>query len=887
MSVDFFLLVMRFLIPIFLLVVLAPFSQGAQLELLQWREGALHPVGQAVLEGEPKLEGSLPHLKVTVVPEKVGPFSQWKVGLHHTGNEVERVVLRIRVKTGQTPGIFWDGYHLHEAPKEPIVPTTKRYRFPLIAFLAGGRAQIAGFAPGNLSSRFERSMLLEEGKGEMVWDAYLALHPGQKDEQVLLTGELAACADYTEVVEAYYLAYPSWFLPVEGADSRLYGVGGFLRSRAETRDLQMEEARRFRLDWEWYYAPFQRAGAIMPDRSIWDSSYGYNLEQNLGIYDQMDGPEGWRNYHQTRIEAGDRTTAIFYYYLQQYASVDLLKERFPDSFWIDKKGNRVSPTFGWIKPHLWVQFAWPGETSYGEKLREDLAKVWESFPIAGYALDCVIGDTPYYGEALPKERGKAFDNDGKIFAVEGIAIARNLDFTHSLPPRKDGQRPASISNEAMTYHGIFFTDAMMHEKPPFERADLLPLRRLLTGQKPVYWWAGSYRLDSTLNWENITRDEFVGAAGGALDYVILCSLRYGGVPAVFMATGYRKVRGWLPRLIELQRAGWRAATYTKVPEAYRPPLGDPYAAAATLWISRFGSGEESWIVASSPKRERKEVPLEIATQRFSGKQLLYLDVKATPTRNEVSPTGTTVKVVLADHEPVLLKAVAEVESREPLALTLSFKGDALTGVTLRLQYEGKGKVRVRFIGEEAWRTLDAAAPVAERVTAPLYRFEPDEQWVEELELGNEEESLAAIVVAAEDRDELEAQVMQLAHYWEYYQMRQKAPASALASVHTARNPALGAKIVASLDDPAARQAATVFLVGKGARAMAAQEKGKDLIGSQVKEGQRLVYVEPGAQSEEWLWGEFLERLDRRFPYIGVLEHSPMHKHHQLEGTVFE
>ncbi len=863
----------------------------ARLEIFRWQAGKLEKLGETALENKPQATLSTPHLQVQIHGETRNALRQWSVKIANGGEDMERLVLRVKVPTGKPGGHFWDGFELHSSPGSSSRPKTTRYRFPAAAYLAENSARVVGFAPDNLSSRFERSWEVKEGEGTLIWDAYLALHPSQEDVQTFITGKLIDCNIYPEVIEAYYLAYPDWFRPVAGADKRLYGAGGFFRSSGETRDIQSEEARRRHLDWEWCYAPFQRVGATVPDPSTWSPKMGFNVEETQSIYNEPGGLEAWTKYNTERFRAGNKTSGMFYYYLQQYCDVDLLKTRFTDSFWIDAKGKAVSPTFGWIKTGLWVQFAWPGETLYGKHLRRDLAKAWEMFDISGFALDCVIGDVGYYGEALPRENGKAFDDTGKVFVSEGVAIAKNIDYTHQLPARPDGQRAASISNEPVTYHGIFHADAMMHEKPPYERADLLPLRRLMAGQKPFYWWSGGYRAESTLNWENLSREDFGEAFQGAIDYVILTSLRFGGVPVVFLADGLPEVRRWIPRFIELQRAGWRAATFTRIPEAFRSENDDPFAPEAKIWVSRYGVKDDTWIVASSPNRKRVAFPLEIETARFGAQGQIYLDEVTASTFNRVSPTATSVDLTLEDHRPVLLKAVAEISSPTPVALKVTRTSTREKGETVVLQstQEWPAGAKVRFIGEQTWRDCPAGMAAMERTTPPPFRFVPDDQWIETIHLGDDKQSAAAILILPEDREKLDTRRLHLTHYWEFYQLRRKAPAGALWSIKKNRNRALSATLASSLDDPALQKAQTIFVMGEGARRLAKENvsHGKDTIGYREENGRCWISVVPGDLDENALWGEFLARLDQRFPFWGALDHGPMFKQHQMEGTVFD
>ncbi len=870
------------------MVLAAPlYGASPRLEVLSWKADALEKAGEHPLEADGAL--TVEGVEVTFRKTRVGAFDQWEVTAANRVPQVKRLVFRVAQPLGGAGGIFWDGAALHPGVHESIHSQDKRHRFPAAAYLKEGQAIVTGFAPENLSSRFESAVNVEAG--ELRWDAYLALHPGQEDRQLLLTGTLPGCRDYTEVVEAFYQAWPNRFRPVEGADARLYGEGGYLWSSDATRDLQQEEARRLKLGWEWYYAPFQRAGAVYPDAATWKQEIGFNLEETPAVYDQPGGPEAWERYNRARISSANETSAVYYYYLQQYADADLLRERFPDAYWLNAEGKPYPKTFGWIKAGLWVQYAWPGETSYGHRLREDLAKAWERLPISGFALDCVIGDIRYYGEALRAEKGKAFDDQGRLYAVEGVALARNLDFTRNLPARPGGMRAASIANEAMTYHGVIHSDALMHEKPPYERADLVPLRRLLLGQKPMYWWKG-FRADSLLNWEQLEPGAFREGLQGMVDYVLLTSLRFGAVPAMFFVHGYPSVGGWVEPLAHLQKAGWRAALYTRLPEAVQPANVNPYGEDAPIWQARYGTAPESWITLSSPTRERQSFPLTIETGRFGCGGAVYVDAVSGKAQGTVSPQESVVEVTLENHRPMVLEKVAEIDAPAPVKVRVERRAPSNREGEIALHFpEGFPKgTRFRFTGETAWREREAQARLP---LPPRVRLQPDSDWVAQVNLGDAKEGRAAILLLPEDRPLLGARATQLAHYLEYYDIRKKAPVGRLYGLAKLRKPALVFPIVESLDAPELSKAETVFIMGPAARRLAGErvarpaKEGETLVCTRQEDGQAWVAALPGPRGENAAWGELLSLLDQRFPYHGGLEPGPMFQRFQMVGQTFE
>ncbi|MBI4024061.1 MAG: hypothetical protein HY360_03715, partial [Verrucomicrobia bacterium] len=565
-------------------------------------------------------------LEIQIQSRSVQALTEWALNAHNQGSAVRRIRLRWRMDAGVRGGDFWDGFGLSRNVVEERVPLGGRYAFPGTAYSAGDRTCLLGYAPQTISSRFARACRVEGGQVVLEWDSFLALHPGQKDAQVFLTALLPSARNYAEAVEQVYRAYPDFFRPIAGADPRIRGEGGYYYSSDAMRLYQLEEARRLGLNWEWCYAPFQKPGDIWPSAPFWDAEKGYSIERTQNDNTRPGSIADWRAHNLRRFEEGNKAAAMFYYYLPQYCETGILTNAFPDAVWRNPDGRPIGSIHGWIKSSIRSQYAWPGETGYGEKLRRDLAAIWSNFPIAGFAMDMTLGDTPYAGEALSRESGKAFDDQGRVFAVEGVAVAGLMKCAHRLPPHSDGRCAAIIANEPVTWLPIFHADAIMHEMPPYDRSDIVPARRLMAGQKPLCWWKG-FRVEQILDWQRLSPAEFKDGLGGIVDYVVLASLRYGAIPPVFFVRGYPEVRAWIPRLRELQRAGWRAASYVKIEGPGDPDTAVPFAENASVWISRYGDEEDSHLVFSAPDAAGFQGRARIETSRFNAGGAVYLEVQ--------------------------------------------------------------------------------------------------------------------------------------------------------------------------------------------------------------------------------------------------------------------
>ena len=828
-------------------------------------QGYGKPISLAVADFGREVEKN--GLIITITSRQLGTLTEWQVEIANRSPEVVRLRVRITETISALGGDFWDGYEVHNSQQKTISPTTSRYVFPAISYIKSRRLLGIGYAPHTVSSRFERSCRVIEGGAELIFDSYLALHPQQHDRIAFIRYASEDADDYTDLVEAVYRAYPQWFRPVAGADERIYGMGGYYWSSHATRKEQREEARRVRLGWEWYYNMYQKAGDFFPSEEFWDQARGYKTESAHAKGDTPGTVADWLAYNHERISAGNQQTALFYYHIQQFCNATLLTEHYPDAEWRDKRGKPSSPVTGWAEAGS-ARYAWPGKSSYGAAIRKDLRKLWDTFPLAGFAHDVTLGDSKYYGPLLAKENGKAFDDDGQVYVVEGVALAHNLDYTHAFPPKPDGRRPATITNEIFTYLPMFHADAGIHEMPPYDRVDLVAPRRLLAGQKAYYWWKG-FRADSLVAWERLDKEQSGEVVTGLVDYLLMMSLRFGTIPAVFYSKGYQDVWDAVPLMRRLQQAGWRAAAYVTVEGI--STQGRPYAQDLPVWISRFGSGTESYIVLSAPERSGYSGKATIRTARFDAPGAVYAALDGTPVENVITQETTTVAVHLAERHPLVLEKIGTLPTGQAslrAKITVAQPGAAQIVSCVPLE---KRSTQLRILDNDGKR-MKLVGNKLERSIAPEFVFLPSREEFAQIRFGDDSARRFAVVVAERDRATHAEEILHLAYYNVYYQTRLSYPDKRLTHLAPLWKTELQIPVIAP-EEMAASPAETFFVIGPAARKQLCPQTptGPAVKSSRLGRKCYIALFPQGKVNESYLLNRLLEELDRTHPWFGVIK----------------
>jgi len=762
-------------------------------------------------------------------------------------------LLRIRLITGagEAGGSFWDGFEYHPDLQKTFIPRFDRYSFPAVSYHYKKGLTFIGFAPWTISSRFTRHCEIKDGQAFIYFDSYVALNPSEKVKSGFVWGKIENALSYTEAVEAFYNAWPEYFRPIQGTDKRLYGAGGYMRSSSDPENreyYQLEDCRRRGFDWEWYYNSYQKAGDFFPSPEYWNEKQGYKAEKSHASCDTPGTVDDWLKNHQYRTLAGNKTSALFYYYMQQYLNCELLKNVFKDSAWTGEDGKPGYKAFNW-GDEGWSEYAWPGKcSSYGAEVRKDLALLWKNLDIAGFALDCVSGDQKYYGQYATSESYRAFDDNGKVFVLEGVAIAYNLDYTHKLPPKPGNKHPASVVNEPYHYLTIFHSDAAIHEMPPFEREDKIAPRKLQLGQKPYFWWT-SFKIKDLLEWDKLTPDDLNKAITGVMDHVIMMSLRYGAVPSVIDSySGFPDMINWKNTFVTLQRAGWRAAPYAWVDGI--PGIETPWAKDAPLWVSRFGDANNSYIVISIPSPSGMKGKLKIYTERFGANGAVYADINGKKTVNYVSADDTVIDFDLKGHEPLVLRKIGKSETGN---------------VSAQISKNDKGDLMMTMIKNNS-------TPVMTYEHAPVrFNPEPKSDWLSKLLISDGKKNYAAIIATEEGFEKAGTPARQLQIYMDYLCGRIARTDQPLFKMIGFFKPALRFPVFAPEAVPPS-EIKTLFAIGNDARKKYFPDISyADTIAyKQLDGGRCIIGFFPGKLDESDLITAFLAELDKYYPFYGVI-----------------
>ena len=839
----------KFLLKSLLLLPLLAFAVTPELQIFELNGGKYRQIARQTLGSNRSFSAKNVNFKVTKITKK--GLDEYAISAKNNGRDIIRLKYRIAMPLPGRGGDFWDGFEFHKALDKDFANTRELYVFPLAVYLKGGRIFFTGLAPQTISARFDNGIDFKRGNGELFFQHYNALYPGENGKFSLISGSGEA-RWYAEAVDKVHRNYPEFFSPVKGHDPRIYGVGGYFFSGPESRMQQLEEARRFGLHWEWYYNCYQRAGDIWPSPQFWSNAMGYKKEIAHAACDTPGTIEQWFQANKLRIDSGMRTTGMFYYYLQQYCNSDIRAKHYPNDRWLKKGGKPGYRAFGWAEEG-WADYSWCGRGGkYAADMRADLAQVWKNLGVAGFALDCALGNTKYYGPHVKNEIERAFDDDGELFAIEGAALAYNMTYTRNLPPR-NGRRATSIINENYTYLPAYYADSAIHEMPPFERIDVLTPRRMMLGYKPMYFWKG-FRIDTYLDWERLSPDEIHEGLSGIVSYTIGASLRFGGIPAVFYELGFYDMIKWRPVLVDLLRKGWRAAPCAEVAGIYE---ADPFSAKAPYWISRYGHGSEAEIVITSTKKSKRTVELVIYTGKFDASGMVYAFADGTPAYNTVYKDRTVVRVPLADHKPMILQPVAV---QKP-----GSKGNAVM-----VSVPGKGK-------QYLWN-----AKLCRYIPAPV-KFEPEA--IAALRPGTAVKTDAAIVAAMPEFKAVDPGADQLKVYFEYYFTRRIRPYHRLHYIGKVWKKDLRMKHFA-VGEAGKVSEKVIFAIGSAARkALLPGVAAQDEVIIRQRGSQTVVGFFPGKCSENEVIQAFLGELDKSYPHFGGMVDSWTTKA-KLFGRVF-
>ena len=484
---------------------------------------------------------------------------------------------------------FWDG--VEESPVEPLLRGRDGpvFAFPLACVYDQDLGLAVGIEPYTDLSHFAFSTRKTDTELDLRCACRLVLEPGQEREVRFVAFRFLPRWAWREAVQVYYDLFPEFTRPHPDVDPRVLGTDGYVYASLDTRRLQMEECRRFHIDWEWVYGPFQTPGDWYPDPSHWDPRKRYTGPSDLHHNEVRGTIDDYFRVTRDRFHRGRHACAMLFYVVPQFCETSLLESEYADSWWQRADGSRWHNRKGYVKLDDRTGWAWPLNTSYGKATAADFAAIARDFRPSGFAFDVAHGFQHYYGPAQKGLPGRAWSESG-TYVLESVALGRLMDLAHELTA--DGRSLGVAVNGPYTYMMGRRADVVMFEPPPFRWQHYFSRQwpvRLLSGRKPMTWHKSHAEVARVLRSERLPAEDVRRGIKGALDFMLLHSLWLGALPSAVDIRGFPHVSGAMPMLKELVRTGWEP-----VPAVSAHP---------SLLCSRYGTREQGFLVLSNPTSE--------------------------------------------------------------------------------------------------------------------------------------------------------------------------------------------------------------------------------------------------------------------------------------------
>ena len=564
-------------------------TEGPAKTLVQMPAATNSPIAGGFILSRTSSDGKL------AVKETVSSFPlyvSWNVEIDNRGASERLFEVTLSIDSNvKRYGTFWDGLN-----SAPIAQGSRQKRqmlclFPMAAAWDSNNGLGIGINPRHDYGYIADGLTINNGKVYVEYYVRIVAEAGQKQSvEFMLTG-FGPKYGWRQGVQQYFDAFPEVFLPASGIDPRITGTGGYMWSGKKVRDLEVEEARRFNFSWEWSYSPYQTNGDWYSEEPEWVVDNGWTGPNDVHT-PTVKGPySDWYNNAIDRFVDNKGTAAKMYYFIPQLCEINLLSEKYPDSYWIVEDGNwypqlypGLSKVFGNYNPmHRWVFGA---NGTYAEAVIRDLGLTLQNLKVPGFAFDCAESHLNYYG---PLQYGmhRSWDEMGRTYVSEAFVYAAICDWIHN--QNVNGFKAGTILNMPMRYVTAKRADVSLEESDSYSNSYYVSLQmpmRLLMGRKPVTWWNGWHTMGDLLKTDTMTKQELVQSIQDITKYTIMRGLAMGIIPSVEYQRGNKTMCQWVPKFMELTNAGWH------------PSPG--FTAGNDLFTSRYGNGTNTFLAIGNP-----------------------------------------------------------------------------------------------------------------------------------------------------------------------------------------------------------------------------------------------------------------------------------------------
>lgn len=566
---------------------------------------------------------------------------------------------------------FFDGAQDTHTPSKIVRWGGLKGALPLSAVCDSKAGVSIGIDPREYHSWLSPQVTPDETTPTFSYAVRRVLDPGQVEPVTFVLFGFDGSWGTAMAVERYYDLFPECFRQSSRVDPRFSLVGGYVRSGWQHPPLRWEESRRLFHGWQPYWG-HRRTGDWMPDEKYWPARAG-----KMAAF-----VESLRRQYSLAAPGNPMT-----HYLQiTQCEADLAEQVFPDAI----RWTRDGP----VRRHLHAVpilrgeaccYVFPFANRLWREIQSDVPRIITDLGAGGIYFDNAGGGMRHYRKELIRGlSGRAYDEDGAVYATSGMALTAVAEIAHST---KSGRHFAGVcSNSVGTYAVARHLDTTIGiEGSPWERAEWVAGMRRLMGQKTLCWWED--HLPNVLRWRDLTPAQILEAMRGNVEYCLLYGLRWGVLPAVHQQRGRAMLVKHMPLMVELVRAGWRPVSAVR---------GD-----SRLWYGRFGRGVGSMITVSNATREPIRCKLRIDNRVLGEGSFLFAYHERAPgagrpLTNEVEGNETVVNLDLRPKEfRVIRTALNLVPQASGLSVEISERRDEYARIiTQGRVIQGSARARV-------------------------------------------------------------------------------------------------------------------------------------------------------------------------------------------------
>ena len=624
--------------------------------------------------------------------ESVGGLTVWNIQIKNTSNQQRWFEPGVTLKLADGPqdASVWlgGGEQTHKnwsQLTESLQDDSARGRMPIMTVDHANQGVMIGLHPSDLFSYDAAQVLSKKGNDPALRYAIrTVLEPGSQATVQFVLGLFDAnFGGFIGGLQAYYDSFPDHFKPRADVPESIWGSSSHYWMHRVQMDMTAEKIRRVGATWEWVYAPFKRSGDDWGHPELWNYKV-YNPKANPKTDGRIFAASpvnmmtiSRKDFFKHRKAYFDQWGPLVGLYWHTGAGVwvekQLAQQRYPDA-WTKDPDYKCELT-RWVKSYDREVKVLPWYTSVEPDLRENFKKIAEAYNISGIALDVARGGPRYRGPAIQKNLAvRAYDEQG-VFIDQGVAVAKFIDYLHTLPVRHLPGRVLGVIGNPEAKHGCSFVtsirfDASMYEGQPYHHYnEAIPVTRYTLGQKPLTWWKGWYYKKVVPDWESQNPKQFVKSMNKLVDYVLFQSFKWAALPTANYQWGIPRLIRIMPILQETIRAGWQA----------RFPVA--YAFDGVLYTARYGRGLQSRLFWGNPYEDDRSMSVQVHNRYLGEGSFVFANriQQGTVLDNELADGVTTLVFQAVSRTPLIHQAVAVLANPQVHATATAKMKDSFAG----------------------------------------------------------------------------------------------------------------------------------------------------------------------------------------------------------------